>query len=228
MCVAMCPRRLQRRVLEQAGRLLPRERPAAGGTWSGFYLFGVVLPLVPQQPQQLRSRLQAHGRRYSALDTGVLPSAGTCASCTHMGQHCVSCPLMGVAIVRRIVTGLRSLRISRSVGLLFLLMLVQWIGQHVSDALTGPTTVEMFLAVARWNTLILFAACFIVGLGVQRMETNRWSEWAVASLVWLWLGRLGNPDVPGTAVFAWSYASTPAMVAGLGAAMLVFRNRRET
>ncbi|MGI4808968.1 MAG: hypothetical protein ACRYF2_12785, partial [Janthinobacterium lividum] len=48
-------------------------------------------------------------------------------------------------------------------------------------------------------------------------------EWAMASLAWLWLGRYGNPDVAGTTAFLWSYASVPAMVAGLAGAMLVVR-----
>ena len=120
------------------------------------------------------------------------------------------------------------MRISRSAGLLLLFMLVQWIGQHISDALTGPTTVPMFIRVARWDALILFVACFIVGLGVQRIAATRWPEWAVASIVWLWVGRYGNPDVVGTTAFFWSYVSVPAMVTGMAAAMLVARHRFDT
>ncbi|MGI4811665.1 MAG: hypothetical protein ACRYF2_26635 [Janthinobacterium lividum] len=111
----------------------------------------------------------------------------------------------------------------RSAGLLLLFITTQWIGQHVSVAFTGPTTVPQFLTVARWDALILFAACFVVGLAVQRIKAIQWSEWAVTSLAWLWLGRYGNPDANGPAVFFWSYLSVPAMVAGLAGALLVAR-----
>ena len=115
------------------------------------------------------------------------------------------------------------LRAACSAGLLLLFISTQWIGQHVSDALTGTTTVPLFITVARWDALILFAACFVVGLAVQRIKAIQWSEWAMASLTWLWLGRYGNPDVDGTTAFFWSYISVPAMVAGLAGAMLVAR-----
>ena len=109
----------------------------------------------------------------------------------------------------------------RACGLLALYLLVQWVGITVSDAMVGPTGPEAFERVSGWDALIMGTVMFGLGLVVRRDI----AAWAAASVVYLAADSYGTPVLQGTAVFWWGYASTVAMVAGLGLATLLPRRQ---
>ena len=110
-------------------------------------------------------------------------------------------------------------RLLRAVGFLLLYLLIQWVGWHISGALTGPLDATAYVFTQPTDDAAFLAATLVVVGCVERYRRTSVLEWGAASAVYLLLSLYGTPGQPGALLFWWGWSSDLLTVAAAGAVL---------